>query len=359
MTEPRLSRYASLLLDTCLGVRAGWQVMVWGTPLARPLIEELTGQLAERDAYALLRLTFGGGLVYHRDWVRRAPLERLAVPAPVDAQTLGEIDALVVVFAPENTRDGSDIAPERLAAVQGAYAAAQARIHDSVIPWVTCFFPTPALAQDAGMTNAEFEDFVYASCLLDWPAEYARIERHARLFEGAEEVRIVGDGTDLRLALSGRPAEVDAGTGNMPGGEFTACPIETSAEGTISFNEFPAVRSGREIAGVRLRFAGGRVVDASAQSGEPYLIETLDSDAGARRIGELGVGCNPAITRYTRNIYFDEKIDGTIHIALGAGFEHLGGTNESAIHWDIVKDLRPGGRIEIDGEPVQVDGRWL
>ena len=138
-------------------------------------------------------------------------------------------------------------------------------------------------------------------------------------FDEAEEVRIVGDETDLRLSVAGRRAGVDAGTGNMPGGEFFVCPLETSAEGTIAFTEFPAMRGGREIRGIRLRFSEGRVVDASADSEEDFLIETLDTDEGARRIGELGIGCNPGIDRYMRNVYFDEKINGTIHLALGDG----------------------------------------
>ena len=209
------------------------------------------------------------------------------------------------------------------------------------------------------MTNAEFEDFLYGACLLDWKAEHERIERQAALFEGAAEVRIVGEGTDLRLSLAGRPVEVDAGTGNMPGGEFFGCPVESSAEGTIAFTEFPGIWGGRDVRGIRLRFAEGLVVDASADTEEAFLIETLDTDPGARRIGELGVGCNPGITRHMRNTYFDEKIDGTIHIALGAGFSDMGGTNESAVHWDIVKDLRPGGRIEVDGRVVQENGAWV
>ena len=159
--------------------------------------------------------------------------------------------------------------------------------------------------------------------------------------------------------LKVRVVEVDAGTGNMPGGEFFGCPVETSAEGTIAFTEFPGIWGGRDVRGIRLRFEAGRVVDAAADTEEAFLIETLDTDEGARRIGELGIGCNPGITRHMRNTYFDEKIDGTIHIALGAGFADLGGINESAIHWDIVKDLRRGGRIEIGGHVVQQDGGWV
>jgi aminopeptidase len=172
-------------------------------------------------------------------------------------------------------------------------------------------------------------------------------------------VRIVGEGTDLTLGIGGREVKVDAGGANIPGGEFFCSPLEDSAEGEIHFAEFPAVHSGRELSGIRLRFEAGRVVDASAETNEAFLLETLDSDEGARRLGELGIGCNPGITRYMKNTLFDEKIDGTVHLALGNGIEEVGGTNHSIIHWDIVKDLRPGGRIELDGEIVQQDGSWL
>ena len=210
------------------------------------------------------------------------------------------------------------------------------------------------------MATDEFADFLYGACLRDWDAERERMQRYADRFDAADEVRIVADGTDLRLSLSGRAMKVDAGGANIPGGEFFGCPVEDSAEGTIAFTEFPAVYQGREYTGIRLRFEGGRVVDASADTGEADLLEVLDGDEGARRLGELGIGCNPGITRYMRNTLFDEKIDGTVHLALGNGLPDLGGTNVSRIHWDIVKDLRlPGTRLELDGVVVQEDGRWL
>ncbi|MBD0347670.1 MAG: aminopeptidase [Thermoleophilia bacterium] len=358
MTDARVERYAELLLDTCLGVQRGWQVMVWSTPWARPLLEEVMKQLGERGAYPLLRLTFSGGLVYHRAWLRHAPLEAISEPASVDVHALGHCDAVLAIAAPENTRDGVDITAERTSAVQGAYRRATSRLHENEVPWVMCWYPTPAVAQDAGMTLPAFEDFLYGSCLIDWDAEHKRISRYAKLFDEAEEVRIVGEGTDLRLSVAGRRTDVDAGFGNMPGGEFFVCPVETSAEGTIAFTEFPAVWSGREMRGVRLRFSEGWVVDASAETEEDFLLQTLDTDEGARRIGELGIGCNPGIDRYMRNVYFDEKMDGTVHVALGTGFDYVGGTNESAIHWDIVKDLRSGGSIELDGKVVQENGVW-
>jgi aminopeptidase len=340
-------------------VERGWQVLVWGYPQARPLLEVVTREIGRRGAYPLLRLTFGGGLVYHRDWVRHAPLELLAEPAPIDVHALDHCDALLAIAAPDNTRDGSDIAPERTSAVQRAYRRSTERVSASDFPWVMCWYPTPALAQDAGLPLSAFEDFLYDAVLLDWEAEHARLSKLAALFDAAAEVRIVGEGTDLRLSLEGRRTEVDAGMGNMPGGEFFGCPVEDSAEGTIAFTEFPQLWGGRQLRGIRLRFEGGRVTDASAETEEAFLLETLDTDEGARRIGELGIGGNPGITRYMGNVYFDEKIDGSIHVALGFGFPDMGGTNESAIHWDIVKDLRGGGRIELDGRVVQENGRWV
>jgi aminopeptidase len=339
-------------------VERGWQVLVWGYPQARPLLEAVTREIGRRGAYPLLRLTFGGGLVYHRDWVRHAPLELLAEPAPIDVHTLDHCDALLAIAAPDNTRDGSDFAPERMSLVQRAYRRSTERVNANDFPWVMCWYPTPALAQDAGLPLSAFEDFLYGAVLLDWEAEHARLSRLAGLFDAAAEVRIVGEGTDLRLSLEGRRTEVDAGMGNMPGGEFFGCPVEDSAEGVITFAEFPQLRDGRQLRNVRLRFSGGTVVDASADSEEQFLLDLLDTDPGARRIGELGVGCNPGITRYMGNVYFDEKIDGSVHIALGFGFADLGGTNESAIHWDLVKDLRSGGRIELDGRTVQEHGAW-
>jgi aminopeptidase len=270
-----------------------------------------------------------------------------------------EIDALIVVVAPENTPALAELPSDRLALLQQATKPLTDRVVKHEIPWVGFHYPTPALAQEAGMSLAAFADFVYGACLIDWDAEGRRMRSVADRFDAAGEVRIVGDGTDLTLSLEGRFGRVDSGEHNMPGGEVFYCPVEDSATGVVSFSEFPSVYAGRELTGIRFRFAGGRVVDASATSGEDFLHEVLDTDAGARGLGELGIGCNPGITRHMKNAAFDEKIDGTVHLAVGAGFPELGGTNESSVHWDIVKDLRTGGRLYADGELVQADGRWL
>src|SRR5262249_47882399 len=187
-----------------------------------------------------------------------------------------------------------------------------------------------------------------------------QMRRIADRFDAGSEVRIVGEDTDLRFSLAGRHGLIDALRANMPGGEVFYSPIEDSAEGVITFSEYPACDvGGREVEGVRLRFEGGQVVEASARTEQDYLLRRLDLDEGARRLGEFGIGCNPGIRRHMRNTLFDEKMDGTIHLALGNGFPFLGGSNVSALHWDMVKDLRRGGRLELDGVVVQEDGRWL
>jgi aminopeptidase len=358
MADPRDREYARLLVDTCVGVQPGWQVLLAGSFLGRPLLTALSRAIAERGAYTLLRVGFGGALT-DWTWLRAAPLELVATPAPLEARTLQECDAIIVVEAPENTREQSAIEVARMTAFQSGLRPALERVFRHDVPWVGCQYPTPALAQDAGMPTSDYAEFLYAAVLRDWDAERERMQRYADRFDAAEQVRIVGAGTDIELSIAGRSMKVDAGGANIPGGEFFCSPVEESAEGEITFAEYPAVLTGRDVVGVHLRFEAGKVVDASAEVNEDFLLQTLDTDEGARFLGELGIGCNPGITKHTRNILFDEKIDGTVHLALGNGIHDIGGTNVSAIHWDIVKDLRPGGRIELDGELVQEDGRWL
>jgi len=225
-------------------------------------------------------------------------------------------------------------------------------------PWVIAEYPVLSTAQEAGMTLLQLEEFIFDSVLRDWDAEAERMGAIAAVFDEANEVRIEGPGTDLTLSLAGRSGAVDDGHVNMPGGEVFYSPVEDSAEGVVEFGEFPAVYYGHEVVGVRFVFAQGRVVDASASSGEEFLLRTLDTDGGSRRLGEIGIGCNPGIQRFMKNVAFDEKIDGTVHLAIGNSYSFTGGTNASAIHWDMVKDLRAGGRLYADGRLVQSDGRW-
>jgi aminopeptidase len=355
MRDPRIDEYARLLVDRSTGVQPGWQVFVRATPLARPLLESVIEQIARRGAYPIVQLaweTIGG------PFAREAPLELLAEPAPLLLRIWEECDAFIMISAPENTREGSELSEERRQLLQQRIEPIRRRQMAMEVPWVICEYPNNAAAQDAGMTLAEYEEFVYGAVLLDWDAESARMREIAALFDAADEVRVVGEQTDLTLSLEGRSGAVEDGHINMPGGEVFYAPVEDSVNGVVTFCEFPAVYFGHEVSGVRFEFEQGRIIEASAASGEDFLIHTLDTDEGARRLGELGIGCNPGIQRFTKNVGFDEKIDGTIHLALGNSYSSTGGQNVSSIHWDIVKDLRRGGRVYADGRLVQVDGSW-
>jgi len=274
----------------------------------------------------------------------------------------------IVVGADINTRELSQVAPERQmrrqAATKQLMERTLQRAADGEHRWVYTLFPTNAYASDAEMSLRGFEDFYFRACLADegdpltnWKRASEECRRLAGEIEGAEEVRIVAEGTDIRLGVAGRTFIPCDGEHNMPDGEFFTGPIEDSVEGSVSFS-LPAMISGREVAGVRLRFESGKVVDASAERGEEFLIGLLDTDLGARRLGELGFGTNYGIDRGTRDVLLDEKIGGTVHMAVGASYPESGGKNESAVHTDLVCDLRAGGRIEVDGKSFQESGRF-
>ena len=358
MRDPRDEQYARILVETCIDVQPGSQVVVVASPLARPLLAEVCRAIARRGAYALVRPLFPLGVV-PSEWINEAPEDLLRKAAPLEEHVVMNADGFIAIVAPENTREAADVDPERIRLLQQSSAPVMQRMLSGGIPWVGCHYPTPALAQDAGMSYEQFAEFLYGAVLIDWHAERERMNRIKELFDAAEEVRIVAAGTDLRIGLRGREGLVDAGGANMPGGEVFYSPVEDSAEGAVEFSEFPGVYAGREVDGIKLTFSGGRVVEASARTNEDFLLATLDTDEGARRLGELGIGCNPGITQYMKNVAFDEKIDGTVHLAVGKGFPQLGGVNESVVHWDIVKDLRDGGRLEADGRVVQESGQWL
>jgi aminopeptidase len=352
MGSERVDAYADLLLDWSLGVEPGWQVLVATTAEARPLAEALSRGLARRGAWALPRVHFGGLYPLDVAWTAEAG-ERAPSLAPLEQGVIEQIDGIVLVLAPEDPPADEDVDAETRRALRAQLTAIRARGRAGAVAEVRCDFPTPWFARRAGVTPEAYEDALYAACLRDWAAERERMEPVRELLDGAREVRIVGEGTDLTLSLEGRTSLVDDGHANMPGGEVYLSPVEDSAEGHVAFD----VPTGHST-GVRLRFRGGEVVEATAEQGQDELDEALATDAGARRLGELGVGCNAGIVDGLSNVLLAEKMAGTIHLALGAGFPKVGGRNRSALHWDLVKDLRRGGELWIDGELRQRDGLW-
>jgi aminopeptidase len=331
VADPRVEAYADLLLDYSLGVQPGWQVLVATTTEARPLAEALSRGLARRGVYSLRRIDFGAPFPLDLDWLETAPPDLARTLAPLEQAVLDAVDAAAFVLAPAGQPGMAGVAEHARTAFRTHVTAHRARGRKGEIPTVRCDFPCLSFAERAGLSLAEYEGVFYAACLRDWEAERRRMEPVRERLDAASELRIVGDGTDLRLSLEGRPSAIDDGHLNVPGGEVFACPVEDSVEGEIRFS----FASG-QVHGIRLVFRAGEVVEASADEGEDALRQALETDEGARRAGEIGVGCNDGITRHLNNVLFDEKMAGTIHLALGHGFEFLGGRNHSDLHWDLV-----------------------
>ena len=353
MRAQRVEAYADLLLDWSLGVQPGWQVLVATTTEARPLAEALSRGLARRGAWAIPRVQFGGLYPLDLAWTDEAG-DRADGFAPLEQELVARVDGVILVLAPEDPPADEAVAPETRRALRAQLTALRARGREGTVAEVRCDYPTPWFAHRAGLSPGAYEDALYAACLRDWAQERERMEPVRLLLDEAREVRLVGEGTDLALSLEGRTSLVDDGHANMPGGEVYLSPVEDSAEGVVAFD----VPTGHAT-GVRLRFRSGEVVEAKADTGQDELDEALATDEGARRLGELGIGCNAGITDGLANVLFAEKMAGTVHLALGAGFPKVGGRNRSALHWDLVKDLRRGGELWVDGVLRQKDGLWL
>jgi aminopeptidase len=294
--------------------------------------------------------------------------EQLDWIPPIAKWAVEHTDVRIAIMAEANTRALTGADPKKQARVERARKSlietSMKRSAAGEHRWAVTLFPTHAYAGEAGMSLRDYEDFYYRACLATdgdpvtaWKRTSDEVLRITEWIQGKEEVRIQGPGTDVRLNVSGRKWIPCVGHHNMPDGEFFTGPVEGSVEGEVAFS-FPATYAGREVAGVRFRFEGGRIVDASAERGEEFLLEMLDTDEGARRLGELGIGTNYGIATGTKEVLLDEKIGGTVHMAIGMSYPETGATNSSAVHWDMVCDLRQGGSITVDGVEVQRDGRF-
>lgn len=361
MISPLLVRYASLLTGYCTQVAPGEHVYLAVETPATELARALVRSVLAAGGQPHLRLTYPE---FTSDVVELAAGAFLDSPAELELEEMRRMDAYIRVSAPSAGRVLQNADKERLARLRRRESAVQdERVNRT--RWVATLFPTEAGAQDAGLSLDAYERFVFDAMYLfdDDPA--ARWEalrtRQARLVERlsrARELRIRANGTDLRLSVEGRRWVNSDGRRNMPSGEVFTGPVESSAEGTITF-DVPSTVQGIEVENVRLTFHQGRVVSATAERGQDLLDAQLQTDEGARFLGEIGIGTNERIQRATRSVLFDEKIGGTVHLALGRSYPETGGVNASAIHWDLICDLRRGGTLLLDGEPFQESGRFL
>jgi aminopeptidase len=366
MSDPRIDAWARTLVTYSTNVKPGDVVSIEGDFAARPLLRALYREALRAGGLPAVVPRFSE---LNADLLTLGSDEQLSWISPIDRWSRGKADVYIRVLGEQNTKTLTGIDPERQIArkrsVGPLLQTMMAREASGDLQWVLTLFPTDAYAQDAEMSTADYAEFVFAACKLGvedpaaaWREQGATQQRLIDWLRGKQDVRIRGRDTDLRLSVAGRTWINCDGTKNFPDGEIFTGPVEEAAEGHIRFS-YPVVTDGREIHDVRLRFAAGRVVDATASQGEAYLLEMLDADAGARRLGEFAFGTNFDISRFTKNILFDEKIGGSVHMALGAGYPESGSVNESAIHWDLICDLRDGGLVEIDGEPFLRDGRYV
>src|SRR5215210_827342 len=366
MREPRVDALAQILVRYSTKVKKGDVCSIAASSAAEPLVQAIYEEILRAGGLPIVQLQTSGA---QAAFYELATDEQLDWVPPTTEWTVENADVHISVMASLNTRELSGADPKKQARHQKArkviMETSMRRAAEDSYRWALTMFPTHAYAGEAGLSLRAYEDFYYAACLaLDddpvtaWQRQSEQVRRLTDWIQGREEVRIQAEGTDITLGVAGRNWIACVGEHNMPDGEFFTGPVEDSVNGEIAFS-FPASYGGRSVSGVRMRFEEGKVVDASADQGEEFLTEMLDTDEGARRVGELGIGTNFGIATGTKEILLDEKIGGTVHMAVGMSYPESGGTNNSAVHWDMVCDLRQGGSITVDGEELQRDGKFL
>ncbi len=364
MRDIRIERWAHTLVHYCLYVQPGETVAIRATLLAAPLVEAVYRELLRVGAFPLPLIELEG---LEEILLKEGNENQLSAPHPVLHMMVEHISAQLSIGSRSNTKALSGVEPSRLAkrrqASQSVARVLRRREQEKKYRWASTLYPTAAYAQDAEMSLQDFAEFVFDVCFLNDADPIARwkevSEQQQGLVDwlvGHKSVHILGDGTDLRLSIEDRVFINSDGRRNFPSGEFFTGPVENSAEGVIQF-DIPATYEGRAIEGVRLVFQKGKVVEASARHGQAFPEQMLELDAGARYLGEFAFGNNPRVYRATGNTLFDEKIGGTVHLALGSSYPETGGVNQSALHWDMVCDLRCSGEVWVDDVLFLKDGK--
>lgn len=365
MADIRLQRMARVLVHYSLGIKKGDRLAIMAGPQATPLIKEVVREAIRAGAHPETFVSLPG---VQEILLKEGSDEQLTYIPAAQRMVMEEYEAMLQLFSQENTKELNGIDPARVALTRQARRdlshTYMKRSAEGTFHWNIAMFPNEAYAQDANMSLSDFEDFVYRACFLDdenavtrWQELSQQQERLVQWLRGKHAIHVQGPDTDLSFSIEGRIFINDDGHYNLPGGEFFTGPVEDSAHGYIRYS-FPASFGGRSVEDVRLRFEQGVVVEATAAQGQDYLDKMLALDDGARRLGEFAFGNNSNVDRCTKNILFDEKMGGTIHLALGASIPQTLGVNQSALHWDMVCDLRSGSEIRVDGELFSKDGKF-
>jgi len=354
MKDSRVEKLADILVNYSAKVKKGDTVLIRGDELGKPLILEVYRKVIEVGGNPLTSVSFDE---MNKIFYDSASKEQLSHTSKIKLYEAKNCDAVIIVHAPANSKSLTTVNPSKMT----MRSKANKPISEIIVNkkrWVLTNYPTQALAQDAEMSIEEYEDFLFNATNLDWVKVDMEQEQIKKVIDKGRTVRIVGKNTDLTFSIKGRKGIKCSGSSNMPDGEIFYAPVEDSANGHIYY-EFPAIHGGKEVTGIHLGFEKGKVVKATAEKNEEYLFAMLDTDKGARYLGEFGIGTNYGIKRFTRDILFDEKIGGTVHLALGRSYKESGGKNDSAIHWDMIKELREDGALYLDGKRIQENGKFL
>ncbi|WP_436929483.1 aminopeptidase [Halosimplex halobium] len=357
--DPRVEDHADVIVDHSVGIEAGDEVLITASPEAEDLVVALEERIGERGAQSV---TLGGSSRGRRAFMRAMDPDDYDEPPAALQALVEEIDVAIAIRSARNTNETGDVPPEKNA----AYSKLMKPIQDAYMDkrWVGTQYPAPGNAQDAEMSTEAYEDFVYDAVTKDWDEQREFQANMVEILEGADEVRIVsGDTTDVTMSVAGMNPVNDYAEKNLPGGEVFTAPVPDSVDGEVLF-DMPLMAQGREVEDVRLVFEEGEVVEFEAAKNEEVLAAVLDTDPGAKRLGELGIGMNRDIDRFTYNMLFDEKMGDTVHMALGRTIDEnvpddsdLEG-NDSAMHMDMIVDMSEDSYIEVDGEVVQRDGTF-
>jgi aminopeptidase len=365
MSDPRISNLARILVRHSTKIKPKDRVAIFGQPAAAPLIQELYHEVLHAGGFPHSLITLDR---LEHLFFAEANDEQLKYVSPFTKMVYDEFEAMISIASRLNTRDLTNIDPAR----QSLRTKSQADLMKTFmersaakeLKWVVTMFPTQAYAQDAEMSLSEFEEYVYGTTFADmedpvamWQKIHEDQQALVDWFVGKKHVAVKGPDVDLELSIEDRTFENCDGEYNMPDGEIFTGPVEDSANGWVRFS-YPAVQRGLEVEGIELHFEKGKVVKATAKKNEDFLLKMLDIDPGARYLGEFAIGTNKKINRFIKNILFDEKIGGTIHMAVGAGYPETGSVNESAIHMDMICEMRDGGQIFVDGELIYESGEF-
>lgn len=351
----RTRKLAQLLVRYSVFVKPGEKVIISGGVGALPLLVELYKEIILQKAHPIVRFALPDVADFFYKHATKEQIERFPDEF---MDVVKKADKYIGVISDLNTKELTNCDAKKITARQKVTHSISDYIcnEKDKIRRCTVIYPLQSFAQDAEMSLTEYENFVYAACLQDWEKLGKQMNKIKNVFEKGERVHLIGENVDLKFSIKGKNAIASKGEENMPDGEIFMAPVRESLNGWIKF-EYPAIRDGKEVTDVELKFENGKIVEAHATKNEDFLKAMLATDKNSSYVGEFGIGCNPKIRKFTKELLFDEKISGTIHLALGNAYKENGGGNDSAIHWDIVKDMSKS-KILLDGKIVQENGEW-